>query len=302
VPILGGAIDSGAQTFSNSYGIYSWLSGLPELASAPDPELAKAGILLALRGIVEQGPVIIMKDPAGLTAISAKDPSVPPVLVSLAAKDLASPSSPSAVVLAKKLAQAKAKDQADPGKFYVAEVLAKLASIADTQPEPEKPGLEPVEDIPLDPVRQPREYLGRMLRDAARAETPEETLSILKDAREQSKKLLNSTERYKFLGQLRSHGELLAGQHLPGLLERMQASAGDHDRAAVEAVLATAMEFVEYAPGWKARVFKAAEAAMNTLAVLDQFGPIDPSTGLPFPKEEAAPEAQEGLAETPSGS
>ncbi|MBI5624434.1 MAG: hypothetical protein HY924_11705 [Elusimicrobia bacterium] len=298
VPILGGGIDSGAQTFSNAYGLYSWVSGLPEVAASPDPELAAAGIVLALRGLAEQGPFIVMKDPAGLTAISANDPNVPPVQVSLKAKDLAAPASPGAAVLATKLAAAKARDEADPGKFYAAEVLAKLSSIADAKPEPEKPepGLEPVTDIPLDPLRQPQEYLGRMLRDAARAETPEETLAILKNARSQSKSLLNSTERFRFLEALRSLGELLAGQHLPGLLERVQLKAGDHDRAGVESVLETAMAFVEYAPGWKARVFQAAQAAMNTLAVLDQFGPIDPATGLPFPKEEAQP------AETPSES
>ena len=157
--------------------------------------------MLALRGLVEQGPVIVMKDPAGLTAISANDPSVPPVMVSLAAKDLSSPASPQAALLAKRLSSAKAKDEADPGRFYAAEVLTKLGSIADAQPEPEKtdPKLEPVSDIPLDPLRQPQEYLGRMLRDAARAEEPEAALAILAHARQESQRLLNSSARFRFL-------------------------------------------------------------------------------------------------------
>ncbi|MBI4676895.1 MAG: hypothetical protein HY748_04870 [Elusimicrobia bacterium] len=217
--------------------------------------------------------------------------------VSLTPEALSSPeASPQAQALAGLLSQAQARDKAEPGRFYVAEVLNKFSTIANAAPAPGRaaPKLEPVEDIPLDPLRQPREYLERMLRDAVRAEDPDSALAILADARKQARRLLNSLDRSRFLERLRSHGELLARRFVPGILERMRLSAAGHDKAAVVRLVDTAMAFVEYAPNWRPRVLKARETAVNTLAVLEQFGPMDEKTGLPVPKPPVMPQESDG--------
>ncbi|MBI5211045.1 MAG: hypothetical protein HY927_13830 [Elusimicrobia bacterium] len=296
VPILGGldrapAFD--AQSFASAYGLYRWVSALPQVAASPDPRLAAARLILDLKPLLDKGPVIIMKDAGALTALCADDPSVPPVVVSLAAADLASAeASPRAAVLAGLLTAAALKDEADPGRFHVAQVLNNLSNLPEpgVSGEGQKAKLEPVEDIPLDPVRQPQPYLERMLRDAMRSDTPDAALAILRQARDEAKRLLNYQDRSRFLARLRSHGELLAGQYLPGILDDMQLAAADNDKRGVESLLASALEFVVYAPGWEKRVLRARETAVNTMAVLDRFGPIDEKTGLPVPKEDPQPQ------------
>ncbi|MFC1680115.1 hypothetical protein ACFL2T_07910, partial [Elusimicrobiota bacterium] len=141
-------------------------------------------------------------------------------------------------------------------------------------------------EMPVDPIRQPRAYVERILRNAMRSDEAYETLSILRRARSEAKRL-NYQDRVRFLEQLRAQAELRAGYFVPALIEQAQLAAAENDKAGVEKVIAAAFEFVDYAPGWKKRVQQAAKTAHDTMDLLDEFGPIDEETGLPIQEESA---------------
>ncbi|MFC1679892.1 hypothetical protein ACFL2T_06750, partial [Elusimicrobiota bacterium] len=125
-----------ADTFQNGFGFYRWISDLPEIAGSR-PELAKARVLLAAAPLLEQGPVIAMKDGASLTILSVKDPGTPPAVVSLSRSDLAPESAtPRELMLADRLERAVARDAADHTFVNVAELMNKLPDIAREEPAP----------------------------------------------------------------------------------------------------------------------------------------------------------------------
>lgn len=290
----GGLSGIAADTFQNGFGFYRWISELPEIASLTSrPELAKARALLAAAPLLELGAVIAMKDGASLTILSVKDPAAPPAVVSLAEVS-ADAATPRELMLERRLEEAVAADKAQRTFVNVAGLLNKLPDIAREEPAPaeEKPGIVSGE-MPLDPQRQPKEYVGRILRDAMRSDDPYETLEILQRARKEAKQRLNYQDRARFLGQLRGQAELRAGHFLPGLLESAQLAAADNDKDSVRTILDAAFEFTEYAPGWKERVQQAARTAHDTMDLLDRFGPIDEETGLPVQEEDADPETPE---------
>lgn len=285
-PAFGGG---SVEMINGAYGFYSWLSAQPEVAASP---LAQANILLAALPALQKGPVIVMKDAAALTVLHANDASAPPITVPLSGDTLSQPAVPQAEVLARRLEAAKAQDRAEGGlRMRVAELMAQLPAIAAAAPEApkEEPG-KSVEPLP-DPVRQPRAYMDRLLRDAARETDPFQTLKRLAFARTEARKRLNYQDGSRYLEGLLGTGGILAGQFIPGLLEQAQRAAGDHDRALADKLLKAALDFCEYAPAWKDRTIKAHEAAHNTLDVLDRYGPVDEATGLPVPPpaEPAAP-------------
>ena len=280
----GGAV----EMINGAYGFYSWLAAQPETAGSPQ---AQANVLLAALPALEKGPVIVMKDAASLTVLSANDASAPPVVVPLAGDILTKPSSPQAGILAERLAQAKALDRSEGGiNMRVAELMAKLPAIAvevPAQPQAETKGAS--EPRP-DPVRQPRAYMDRLMRDAMREEDPFLALKRIEQARQEARKRLNYQDGSRFLEQLLGGAQLLARQFIPGLLEQAQKAAGGHDRAQADKLLNAALEFSGYAPAWKDKVVKAYEAAHSTLEILDRYGPIDEKTGLPVPPAEVPAE------------
>lgn len=277
-PAFGGG---SVEMLNGAYGFYSWLSAQPEVAASP---LAQANILLAALPALQKGPVIVMKDAAALTVLHANDASAPPIVVPLSGDTLSKPAVPQAAVLARRLEAAKAQDRAEGGlRMRVAELMAGLPAIAAAAPEApkEEPG-KSVEPLP-DPVRQPRAYMDRLLRDAARETDPFQTLQRLAFARTEARKRLNYQDGSRYLEGLLGTGGILARQFIPGLLEQAQQAAGDHDRALTDKLLKAALDFCEYAPTWKGRTIKAHEQAHNTLDVLDRYGPVDEATGLPLP-------------------
>ena len=98
-----------ALEFNNAYGFYSWLSGLDEVQGAARPELAKARLLIDAYGPLSQGPVFAMKEGKRLTLLSSKDPSIPPVTLSLARESLDAEPSARARLLADRLEAAAAR-------------------------------------------------------------------------------------------------------------------------------------------------------------------------------------------------
>lgn len=284
-PAVPGLAGGAVEMINGAYGFYSWLSAQPEAAS---PQ-AQANILLAALPVLEKGPVIVMKDAASLTVLSANDASALPVVVPLAGDVLSKPSSPQAGILAERLTQAKALDRSEGGiNMRVAELMAKLPAIAAEAPaQPQAEAKASSEPRP-DPVRQPRAYMDRLLRDAMREEDPFLALKRIAQARQEARKRLNYQDGSRYLEQLLGAAQLLARQFIPGLLEQAALAAGDHDRARVDKLLDAALEFSGYAPTWKDKVVKAYEAAHNTLEILDRYGPIDEKTGLPAPPAEPA--------------
>jgi hypothetical protein len=277
-PAFGGG---SVEMLNGAYGFYSWLSAQPEVAASP---LAQANILLAALPALQKGPVIVMKDAAALTVLHANDASAPPIVVPLSGDTLSKPAVPQAAVLARRLEAAKAQDRAEGGlRMRVAELMAALPAIAAQAPEaPKKDAGKAAEPLP-DPVRQPRAYMDRLLRDAARETDPFQTLQRLAFARTEARKRLNYQDGSRYLEGLLGTGGILAQQFIPGLLEQAQQAAGDHDRALADKLLKAALDFCEYAPAWKDRTVKAYEQAHNTLDVLDRYGPVDEATGLPLP-------------------
>jgi hypothetical protein len=277
-PAFGGG---SVEMLNGAYGFYSWLSAQPEVAASPQ---AQANVLLAALPALQKGPVIVMKDAAALTVLHAADASAPPIVVPLSGDMLSKPASPQAAVLARRLEAAKAQDRAEGGlRMRVAELMAALPAIAIAVPEaPKKDAGKAAEPLP-EPVRQPRAYMERLLRDAARETDPFQTLERLAFARTEARKRLNYQDGSRYLEGLLGTGGILAGQFIPGLLEQAQQAAGDHDRALADKLLKAALDFCEYAPAWKGRTVKAYEQAHNTLDVLDRYGPVDKATGLPLP-------------------
>jgi hypothetical protein len=273
----GGAV----EMINGAYGLYSWLGRQPELAGSPQ---ALANVLLAALPALQKGPLIAMKDAAGLTLLCANDASAAPIVVPLAGDVLSKPSSPQAGLLARRLEQAKALDRSEGGvHMRVAELMAQLPAIAIEAPEqPQAESKTPSEPLP-DAVRQPRAYMERLMRDAMRQEDPFAALKMLAHARQEAHRRLNYQDASRFLESLLGGGQLLARQFIPGLLEQAQQAAGGHDRAKADRLLEAALDFCEYGPSWKQKVVKAYEEAQNTLEVLDRYGPIDESTGLPVP-------------------
>lgn len=287
VPAFGDAGAQGAaQLVHNGYGFYSWIKDLPEVAGAPRPALAAARILEAGAPLLAKGPVIAMKGPGSLTLLAAEDATVQPVVVPLDAVE----ASPQAALLADKIELAASRDEAERTFTNTAALMNRLAEVLrEAPPEIEKPpSLAERGEMPIDPLRQPMEYVTRMLRDAMRSEDPYETLAILRRTRKEARSRLDYQRASKFLESLRSQAELRAHDFVPGLLTDAQRSAGDNDREAVDRIFDAALEFVEYAPGWKKRVNEARKRAYSTLDLLEEFGLVDPETGLPVKSEEPA--------------
>lgn len=292
VPAFGaGAAD--AKDFRGAYGLYSWLSGMPEVkALGADEPVALARILLKASPLLEQGPIIAMKDAAGLTFLSFNDPGVPPVSVGLRAEDLGRDGAPpQALLLSRRIAAARAADKADATFVNMAELMNSLPAIAAAAPEPEKksqPVFTPGAEMPVDPVRQPAEFVGRILRDAGRSSDPYEVLSLLKKAKAEAMARMNYQDASKLVAQSYRQGEFQARQLIPGLLEEAQLAASRNDAAGVDKALDAALAFCEYAPKMKDRVAAAYEQAHTTLEVLKRYGPMDEATGKPVVKEPPA--------------
>ncbi|MEK7745227.1 MAG: hypothetical protein AAB576_01010, partial [Elusimicrobiota bacterium] len=200
-----------------------------------------------------------------------------------------------------RLEKALARDKAEGAFFNVAGLLSRLESgtvEADETDEAGRPtppaSVSPASEIPVDPVRRPKEYLARKLRDAMRSADPREALDILRETRAEARRRLNYQEGSRFLEQLRSQAELLARQFVPGLLEEAQGAAGEGKKALMKARLDAALEFVEYAPGWKEKVFEAYRRAQDTLNLIARYGLPDEKTGLPAAPAVSAPAAAEG--------
>ncbi|MFA5138679.1 MAG: hypothetical protein WC728_05540 [Elusimicrobiota bacterium] len=277
-----------ARDFSNAYGFYSWLSELNEVQGTPRPELAKARLLIEASGLLSQGPVFVMKEGARLTLLSSKDPDVPPVVLSLSRESLdEGGASPQARFLAERLEAAAAADKAEGGFFNKAALLNRLEQAIQARPAVAKPG-KGIEtgEMPLDPLRQPWEYLSRMLRDAMRSTDPYEVLDKLREIKSEIRRVLNAQDGGKFYERLRSQAELQARVFVPALLEAAQKAAGDNDKDTVEKTLKAAFEFAQYAPTWRKRVEAAHTRAHDTLKLIELYGPIDPETGLPVKLEE----------------
>ncbi|MBI5239056.1 MAG: hypothetical protein HY926_01150 [Elusimicrobia bacterium] len=288
-PAFGGLGGGSVEMLNGAYGFYSWLSAQPEVAASPQ---AQANILLAALPALQKGPVIVMKDAAALTVLHADDASAPPIVMPLSGDALSKPSSPQAGILARRLEAAKAQDRAEGGvRMRVAELMAQLPAIALSVPAEEPARKKEASEPMPDPVRQPRAYMDRLLRDAARETDPFQTLKRLAFARAEARRRLNYQDGSRYLEQLLGAGHILARQFIPGLLEQAQRAAGGHDRALTDKLLKAALDFCEYAPGWKEKVLKAHEQARNTLEVLDRYGPVDEATGLPVP-----PPAEDGSA------
>ncbi|MEK9145310.1 MAG: M3 family metallopeptidase, partial [Elusimicrobiota bacterium] len=291
-----------AESLANPYAFYRWLSGLPEYSDAGEP--AKARALLAAAGLFRKGPVMALREPGSLTLLSVSDPGEPPVIVALPGKDggpMAAAYSPAEKALARRLEKALARDKTEGTFFNVAGLLSKLGSgtvEADETDEAGRPkppaSVSPASEIPVDPVSQPKEYLARKLRDAMRAADPRQALDILRETRAEARKRLNYQEGSRFLETLRSQAELLAKQFIPGLLEQAQGAAAEGKEALMKARLDAALEFVEYAPGWKEKVFEAYRRAQDTLDLIARYGLPDEKTGLPAAPAVSAPTAREG--------
>jgi len=274
------------QLHESAYGFYSWLAGLEGVSE----ETLKAGVLLGVEPLLSRGAVIITVDKGVLTALSMKDPSLAPIVLDLS--ELAARPSAQARALAGRVEKARAQDQAEGGLYFrVAAVLANLAASSAPETAKEPAPLTPAEDVPLDPVREPKAYLVRMLRDAMRAADPFETLAILRKARTEARLRLNYQDGSRFLEGLRSQAELRAAEFLPGMLASAQEAAGKNDKASVDKLLDAALEFCEYAPGWKNKVVAAHNQAHDTLALIAKYGLPDEKTGRPAAAPEAAPEA-----------
>ncbi|MDD5629529.1 MAG: hypothetical protein PHU21_10730, partial [Elusimicrobia bacterium] len=72
-PALPGLGGGAVEMINGAYGFYSWLARQPEAASAQ----TQAGILIAALPALEKGPVIVMKDAAAVTVLSADDATAP---------------------------------------------------------------------------------------------------------------------------------------------------------------------------------------------------------------------------------
>lgn len=296
VPAFGGAGGVEAKDFRGAYGLYSWLSGMPEVrAMGAGEPLALARILLKASPLLEVGPIIAMKEASGLTLMSFNDPGVPPVPVSLRAEDLGTDgASPQALLLARKITAARAVDKADATFVNMAELMNSLPAIAAATPEPEKkapPLYTPGAEMPIDPVRQPAEFVTRILRDAGRSGDPYEALALLKKAKSEAMARMNYQDASKLVEQAYRQGEFQARQFIPALLAEAQNAAADNDKAGVDKALDAALAFCEYAPKMKEKVAAAYYQAQNTLELLKRYGPMDEATGKPVERQ-APPSAQ----------
>ena len=260
--------------FNAAYGFYSWLAAQPELPSARE----HAAVLLAALSLLESGPVIVTKEAASLSVLSAKNPSLPAASIALPAAV-----SPQAEFLAGKLESARARDRAEGGvRMRTAELLANLSAIArETAEGPRVPAPDEGAEALPDRGREPRAYLDRLLRDAMRSGDPFETLALLITARQEARALLPFQEASRFLERLRGGAELLAGGAIPRLLKEARYAAGSNDAARTDRLLCAALEFCEYAPAWKPRVGAAGRDAAATLELLKRSGPLDEQTGQP---------------------
>jgi hypothetical protein len=215
--------------------------------------------------------------------MAANNMEIPPLVIDLAKLT----PSPRAKILATNLEKAQAQDKFEGGIYFrFIEAFNHLKTLSAEPPPEKKPDLTASQDIPFDPVRQPRAYLERMLRDAMRSTDPLDVLSRLSQTTDKATKLLRPQERYAFLGQLRSQAGILASQFLPGLLENVQEAASKNDKKQVKKWVDTALEFCEYAPRLKPLVAKAHEKANTTLSLFSLFGQVDEKTGQPLPPPE----------------
>lgn len=279
-----GGINTAAKDFTNAFGIYSWLTALPELAApgAKAPVTA-ARVILGVRPLLEKGPVILMKDGDTLTAISAKDPSIAPIVLTGVLSSKEAPTQAEAV-LARKIDAAIAQDKEEGSFFNLAAVFTKLSEL-EKAPAPVqtdgKPAIPTTKELPADPYRQPFEYLSRLLRDAMLKDDPYAVLDSLADIRRQATDLLNRGDRSSFLERLFAEAEFKARGLMPGLLDSAQAAAAEGDKVGVERAFAAAKEYLEYAPKLKKKVAEAHQKTTETLELLDRLGSIDEKTGLP---------------------
>jgi len=270
-----------ADTIQNAYGFYSWLSGLPEMAQAS--YALKARVLIAAEPLLAKGPVIAMEEGGSLTLLSLNDPMTPPAKASLEepADDEVAPREKHLAGRLEAAAQADAREHTFTNTAALMNRLSNVVREAPVELEiPEAPKIGTGE-MPLDPVRRPREYLDRLLRDAMRAEDPFEALELLDKARSEARQRLNYQDGSRFLERLHAQGGLLVPVFVPGLLENMQLAAAEADRTKVERNLDAAFKFVEYGPKWKDRVNAAARRAYDTMDLLETYGPVDEETGLP---------------------
>ncbi|MBI4424341.1 MAG: hypothetical protein HY554_11465, partial [Elusimicrobia bacterium] len=273
--------------FENAYGLYLWAGEhLPPDAS----QLRVARILALAEPLIGRGPAIAMLNGGRLVLLSAQDPARAPIAIALLSDE-----APSSRVraLAEKLEAAAAADRRDGGFFNVLAIVKRLSAILSEPAAPEAKPKPARERPPLDPARQPREWLERALRDAMNAAEPFEALDLLRAARGRTRGLLNYQEGSAFLERLRAQAELLAAQYTPGLIEQAQFSAGNGDAEESDRFLGAAFEFAEYAPSWLARVNAAARRAQDTLRLLERLGSPDPRTGQaqPKPTDDAPPAA-----------
>ncbi|MFA6028660.1 MAG: M3 family metallopeptidase [Elusimicrobiota bacterium] len=272
-----------AQYFESAYGFHSWLADRKALSGK---EALRAAVMIAAAPLFEKGALIVSLEKGVLTLMSAKDPMTAPAVLKLDAVK----ATPEAERLAARIAKAAAQDKAEGGMYFrVAEVLNNIASIVAQAPTPEKPPLTKEEDLPLDPARQPQEYLARKLRDAMRSEDPYAVLALLKETRTDARRVLDYGAGSKFLEGLQAQGALHAARFMPGLLAAAQEAAGRGDKAEVEKVFDAAKEYLEYAPGWYTKTAAAWEQAQTVLEVIAKYGPVDPATGLPV--QPATPDA-----------
>jgi hypothetical protein len=258
-----------AKDFNNAYGFYGWISEL-----APPEDAAR--LLLGAFPLIERGAVFVMKEGGRITVLSVLHPDSPAIVMDLSAL----PDTPQARVLSHELELAAERDRADGGFFHTAAVMARLGEIARAIPREEEPLIRDAQ-LPIDPVRRPREHLERIVRDAMRSEDPYAALDLFRKARREARERLNYGDAAAFSEDLFRRAEFKARQIVPELLLAAQRAAGDCDRAGLDHALAAAYEYVEYAPGLKARVQEAHKKAAGTLDILERYGAPDRDTGLP---------------------
>lgn len=279
----GGGLE--AKDFPNAFAFYSWLSKQSELeAAGENAALAKARILIEVAPILEKGAIFVIKENEVLTVMAQQDAAMTPARFDLSAAALASAeASYPARLLAEEFKTAEARDASEKTFVNKVELLNRLAEIARAV-EPakeERPGLADAGEMPVDPRKEPHEFLSRRLRDAMRAEDPYEALEFFETARKEAREYLDYRSASKFLERLRSQVELMARDMVPKLTDEMGETAARADSKAVERAAKAAYKYAEYAPAWKERVEKAHQRARNVLKLLDEFGLPDEKTGKP---------------------
>jgi len=288
--LAGGLSGVEARDFNAGYGLYTWLSQLPEISGlGAGASLGAARVLLAVHPLLEKGPIFVMKEGAKLTAMSAKDAQTPPVVVELSADKLGpGGASPQAKTLAQRIEAAQAEDKAEGTFFNTAALMNKLGDAARPAPvleKPAKPELVIGTEMPIDPQRQPAEYLERMLSKGIKSTDPYEVLSILKQAGAEARQRLNQADASIFLERVFLYGTFQAKQLVPGLFDEAQQAASVGDKAGVDKAFKAVRAFIEYAPELEIKAEKAYDRARGILELIERFGQIDEETGLPVSRE-----------------